>query len=178
MEKAGPITDPSDIEYIRANFIDIRTFAEHLGETVDSVFKRIEAGELPAPSYVFDDGTPYFPAHSHDLVCERDLFVLRALAEAKRKNLEYAEDDALRDWNAFMGGGFSVCLKRATPENIIKKETLMRRIDSLREALHDAVDELDELELPFSPVFDQIRFGLPPSRVRYITNIRERFPRA
>ncbi len=177
MAKSGPITDPSDIQYIRANFIDIRTFAKELGETADSAFKRIQAGELPRPSYVFEDGTAYFPAHPRDLVCERDVFVLRALAEAKRKNLDYGEEDALRDWDAFMGGGFSVCLKRATPENIIAKEALMRRIDWLREALHDAVDELDQLELPFSPIFDQTRFGLPPSRVRYITNIRERFPR-
>lgn len=42
--------------------------------------------------------------------------------------------------------------------------------------LHVAIDELDALLRPFAPS-DRIRFGGPVSRDRYVTALRERFPR-
>jgi hypothetical protein len=38
------------------------------------------------------------------------------------------------------------------------------------------VDELDSLERPFSPVYDRVRFGRPPTRDTHICDVRKTFP--
>jgi hypothetical protein len=78
-----------------------------------------------------------------------------------------------------------VCLKRATPENIVRKGWLVPRIEQLmrnprandavwRNKLSWMVDELDALERPFA-AYDRIRFGSPRSRDRLITAARRAY---
>jgi len=72
------------------------------------------------------------------------------------------------------------------PETIQRKEKLVKQItaalakpvpenDDWLESLHRWVDELDELEPPFT-AYDRLRFGGPISRDTCIDAVRKRFP--
>jgi hypothetical protein len=120
---------------------------------------------------------------------ERDpqRFRERFVCEARALGLHDAERSATEAWTEFLTGIYSVCLRRVTPENIARKQALITCIETLtaeprREdpqwiaRLREAVDELDSLERPFSPVYDRVRFGRPPTRDTHICDVRKTFP--
>ncbi len=114
----------------------------------------------------------------------RDAFFRRyaAAAAAEREPLEPVEDE----WEGYLSGEYGICLKKVSPETVVRKAALMRRIERLlakarpdssewRAGLREAVDELDALEREFAPS-DRVRFGGPVSRDRLITAVRDRYP--
>jgi hypothetical protein len=159
------VLTPEDVAYVTAHFVAL---------TDDRVRAEIAAGRLPKPAYVLPDGTEMV-APDHLALVERaggidalpDWFAARAPGE----------------WDDYLGGEYAVCLRTVAPETILRKGELMDAIDALLEEdppplapLHAAIDELDALLRPFAP-YDRIRFGGPVSRDRYVTALRERYPR-
>ena len=83
--------------------------------------------------------------------------------------------------------GQYVCLRDVLPETIQRKDELVEAItkavsepepqnDDWLQSLHRLVDELDQLEPPFT-TYDRLRFGGPVSRDTCIDTVRKRFPR-
>jgi Family of unknown function (DUF6058) len=181
----------ADLDYIRSNFVALDDLARDRGLPPEAIRREIVDGRLPKASYVLDDGTEMVPRDYLSLADEaggverlRHLFLSRytAAADRERQSLETAEDE----WAAYLSGEYGVCLRRVTPENVVRKSVLVQEIDGLlagpspsdarwRERLRHAVDELDDLEREFAP-YDRIRFGGPVSRDRLITAARERYP--
>lgn len=158
-----------DIAYIQEHFIRLED--------------RPDGG--PGPSYVLEDGTQYYPRDYGEL--ERDEARFKARLRAEMNAQGVSSLDADETWDAYLTGIYGVCLHAATPENIVRKSCLLQRIDDLTAAprehdnmwiaeLRQAVDALDLLERPFSPHYDRVRFGRPPTRDSHIAAVRERFP--
>jgi hypothetical protein len=171
----------ADIAYVRANYLSLEQACAGRPETPDEVRRLIADGRLPHPSYVLPDGAEMVPA---------DYFALAdaGRAEFERRFLAAGGDPSEVDaeWGYYLSGDYGVCLKEQTPENIVRKERLVTRIDALlgeprpddpgwRDQLRASVDELDALERPFAPEYDRARWGLS-SRDRCITAARDRFP--
>jgi hypothetical protein len=176
-----PAMTDADVAYIRANYLTLEQACTGRRETPDDVRRLIADGKLPHPSYVLPDGTEMVPA---------DYFALAdaGQVEFERRFLAAGGDPAEVDteWRYYLSGDYGVCLKKQTPENIVKKEQLVTLIDRLlsdpqpndsgwREQLRASVDELDALERPFAPEYDRARWGAS-SRDRCVTGPRERFP--
>jgi Family of unknown function (DUF6058) len=88
-------------------------------------------------------------------------------------------------WVEYLLGEYFVCLKRATPENIVQEGWLVPRVEQLmreprandpdwRNELNSMVEEFDALERPFA-AYDRIRFGSANSRERLITTARRSY---
>lgn len=138
----------------------------------------------PAPSYVLEDGTAYYSANYTRLECDEECFKRRLEAACTAESIPSL--DAAQEWDSYMQGTYGVCLRDATPENIARKAALIARIDALTaeprehdadwmQQLRQAVDALDALEMPFSPDYDRVRFGRPPTRDTHITAVRIRY---
>lgn len=171
MEGTSPfriLVDALDLEYARTEFRCIRR----------------PNPELPGPAYWDRDGNAYVPADYEAQETDFERFVTRALAEISRSGASYDVqwiDDA---WRAYWDGVYGICLRAATPENIVRKNVLIDRIESMlanheqgerwRTSLLQAVDELDALERPFC-AFDRRYFGRPVSRDTYIESVRRRY---
>jgi hypothetical protein len=180
----------ADVAYIRAGFVPLEELARAHGEEPDAVRARIEAGLLPKPAYVLDDGAEMVSRDYFDLVDSagglerlREHFLerYRDAAAAEPEELDPAEDE----WRAYLSGDYGVCLRKVTPENIARNSALVARIEALLAdpdpadpdwcgVLAGAVDELDALEREFAP-YDRVRWG-PVSRDRLITAVREAYP--
>jgi len=171
MKSLEEITDPHDIAYIQANFILLP--------------KNVPAG-LPQPAYVLADGRAYVAPDHLEQEADPERFVERFCHAATALGIDASEHLAREEWVAYTTGIYSVCLLQATPENIARKSAAIARIDALLVRpdpdspawiadLRGAVDELDRLERPFSPVYDRTRFGRPPTRDSYIRDVRARY---
>ncbi len=160
------LTD-ADIRYVREQFAPLERVCASAGRDPDEIRRAIADRRLPAPPYVLPDGTEMLPA---------DYFELPAPDEWPA---ELAEDR-----EAYLDGTYFVCLRRATPENIARKDELVDLLRaSLAEPRHDDeewlrslranVDELDALERPFSPDYDRgPRWDVPPTRDELIEEPR------
>jgi len=162
------LTDAGDLGYARSEFRRIRT----------------PSSELPAPAYWDRDGNAYVPEDYEAQETDVERFFARARAEILRLGAAYETqwiDDA---WKAYWDGVYGICLRSASPENIVRKNVLIDRIESMlaghdsgegwRASLLAAVDELDALERPFC-AFDRRYFGRPVSRDIYIDGVRRRY---
>lgn len=163
------LTDPQDLAYAR------------------SQFRRVDAVDpsLPRPAYQDEAGGAYVPHDYEAQETDRDRFFERLAAEADRCGLSLESVSLDDEWNAYWDGGYSLCLKSASPENIARKIWLMERITASIAppvttdaawvvSLENLVNELDALERPFCD-FDRAYFGGPVSRDRLITAVRERY---
>lgn len=161
---------PADVEYIEANFRRLVS----------------RPANKPAPSYALDDGRQFYPSNYFELATDEFDFKSRLAAACAREGVAPLDPD--ETWRTYMDGIYGVCLKRATPENIARKNALLQRIETLTAApdeanptwiaaLKHAVDALDELERPFSPHYDRARFGRPPTRDSHITGVRHKYPK-
>jgi Family of unknown function (DUF6058) len=178
----------ADLDYIRANYRSLAQLCLERGEGAEGVRALIRAGQLPAPSYVLPDGSDMVPEDYFLLVDEaggprrlRQEFERRyAAAGGVASELE-------DDWDGYIGGVYGVCLRRVSPETIVRKSELVNSIERLlanaapedaawQSRLRHEVRELDALERDFSPDYDRNRFGRPPSRDLLIAAAHERYP--
>jgi Family of unknown function (DUF6058) len=176
----APMT-AADVAYVRANYLTLDEACAGRAQTPDDVRALIAEGRLPQPSYMLPDGTEMVP---------RDYFVI---ADAGRQDFARrflgaggSAGTLEEEWRGYLSGAYGVCLKEQSPENIVRKDQLVRAIEGLLEdpkpadpawsdRLRRSVEELDQLERPFAPAYDRARWG-PSSRDRCITAPRERFP--
>jgi Family of unknown function (DUF6058) len=180
---------PADVAYVRANFVPLETCCVGRPHAVEEVRRLIDERLLPRPSYVLPDGTEMVPADYFHLADDagavdrlRPHFDARFLAAG-------GQPDVLEEeWNHYLSGVYGVCLRRVTPETIVRKGELMDSIEGLlaepraddedwRWRLRQEVDELDALERQFSPDYDRSdAFEQPPSRDRLVGAARARYP--
>ena len=139
----------ADIAYIEANFVALS-----------------ERPAGPGPSYVLDDGREFYPKDYQEQEVDEERFKARLMQEMERRGLSLDPD---AEWEAYLAGLYGVCLRAATPENIVRKEALLNRIDDLVDKLRIAVGSLDALEREFAPDYDRLRFGRPTTRDTHIT---------
>jgi len=161
----------ADVAYIQASYVTLESLCEGRSESADEVRRLIAARRLPAPSYVFEDGTGMFPAEYFDLVDQAggvaglgEHFAARHRAASLA---ERADPDRLAaDWQAYLEGTYGVCLRTVTPEAIVRKSVLVSSLCELlvlarpgspewRRALRAQVEELDTLEREFAPDYDR-----------------------
>ena len=178
-----------DIAYVRASFVPLTDLCAQRSTPLDEAVEAIEAGRLPASAYLLPDGTPMVAPDHFQLVDEAGgtgrlpaCFAERLLAAALRRR---ADVDAAAEWKAYLSGIYAVCLRQVTPENIVRKEQLVRELDAAlaapapedaawRRDLRIAVTELDALERPFAAC-DRERFEGRVSRLRCIDGARTRY---
>lgn len=167
MEAAVEFT-PDDLAYIEENFVCLEVRPEF----------------APQASYVLDDGAEFYPHDYFSQEMDEARFKARLHAEMHAQNITL---DPGETWEEYLTGIYGVCLQSVTPENIVRKAALLARIGALTAApdpqnatwiadLKRAVDALDALERPFSPHYDRVRFGRPPTRDTYIRDVRRRYP--
>ncbi len=178
-----------DVAYITANFASLAGLCDRRKIELRDARELIEAGRLPRPSYVLDDGTEMVPPdyfQLYDAAGEgeiEDLFRRRLNAKASDLGCPCTDAQLKEEWEAYLSGDYGVCLREVTPEAICAKGVHMTAIEELldRPSPHDRswlrrlarhVDALDELERPFAD-FDRVRWG-PVSRDRLITEVRKR----
>lgn len=163
------ITATADLTYVRANFLAIERVLE----------------AFPAPCYYDESGTAYVPRDYLLQETDRERFERRATTEIERLGATYDAAWIADAWDAYRNGLYNICLQDGSPENIVRKNWLVDRIESLLHApipeqrswvneLRKHVDELDALERHFCD-FDRTYFGGSVSRDRCITSVRERF---
>jgi hypothetical protein len=188
------VLSAADVRYIRTNFRTLEEGCAGRLESAAAVRELIAAGKLPRPTYVLDDGTEMVPPDYFALVDEAggaealgDWFREAYLVAAQLQGGLAREGEVDEEWAAYLSGEYGACLKRVTPETIVRKDRLVAAIEHLladprpedqswRERLRADVDELDALEREFA-AHDRERWG-PVSRDRLVTAPRERFPEA
>jgi len=186
METAAAVTHPKDVAYVCENFSTLEDLCATSPASADTVREEIRQGLRPAATYTFADGREFFPRDYLTSCIAPGAFVERLRTAAVRAEIQLSETGLEETTRDYLSGVYGVCLKRVTPENIVRKRVLIERIERLTadaqphriawlEALRDTVDELDELERPFSPYFDRVVFGRPPTRDSHIRDVRLRF---
>jgi hypothetical protein len=162
------LDEPDDLAYARAQYRVVRR----------------PNPELPAPAYWDRAGNAYVPYDYETQEADFERFCARANAEMRRRGVAYDGRWLNEAWTLYWDGMYGICLKRATPENIVAKNAAIDRIAALLEkveerdgwhrALMAAVDELDAMERPFCG-FDRRYFGRPVSRDTYVDAVRRRY---
>jgi len=178
----------ADIAYVRANFRPLDAVCREHGERLDEVRDLIRARRLPAPSYIFPDGSEMVPADYFALVDEAGgPDRLREDFDRRHRSAGGASAELEEDWNGYIDGIYAICLRSVSPETIVRKTELVEAIGALldhpapddaewRSGLRRQVDELDALERDFSPDYDRHQFGRPPTRDLLIKASHERYP--
>jgi hypothetical protein len=174
----------ADDRYVDEYYAPLNEICAARSVDPDEIRGHILAGRLPLPSYLRSDGTE---------MVHRDYLSLAEQAGGVERLRAWflaqpwsSASEAQEEWQEYAGGQY-VCLKSVTPANIRRKGQLVEAIraavaapepDSAdwRAGLHALVDELDELEPPFTG-YDVLRFDGPSSRTLCIDQVRERFPR-
>ena len=176
-----PMTPEDDI-YVNKWYVPLEALAEQTGIHASELRRLMLANRLPLPSYIRSDGTQ---------MVARDLLELPRRAGGYDQLPEWfghqfrSGGDAIREWDGYLRGHF-VCLRDVLPETMQRKDELVKAItaavskpepqnDDWLELLHCLVDELDQLEPPFTR-YDRLRFGGPISRDTCIDAVRARFP--
>jgi hypothetical protein len=178
-----PMTAEDDA-YVSTYFASLSSVAAARSITADDVRTSMLAGLVPLPSYLRSDGTEMVHA---DLLSLGD--VAGGLAELPAWFQAQFDDQAVgkEEWASYLSGQY-VCLWTVSPRTIQRKGVLTARIASLLGSpeplspawlafLHETVDELDELEPPFTR-YDRLRFGGPVSRDTMIDAVRRDYPKA
>jgi hypothetical protein len=177
-----PMTAEDDA-YASEWYVELEALAEMADIPASELRRLMLADRLPLPSYIRSDGAQ---------MVARDLLELPRRAGGYEHLPEWfgqqfqSGRDAIREWDGYLRGHY-VCLRDVLPETIRRKDELVKAItatlakpepenDDWLEALHRLVDELDELEPPFT-AYDRLRFGGPISRDTCINAVRARFPR-
>src|SRR5438876_3992838 len=177
-----PMTAEDD-SYVTEWYIPLEALAQRAGVDASELRRLMLANRLPLPSYIRSDGAQ---------MVARDLLELPRRAGGYEQLPEWfgqqfqSGRDAIREWDGYLRGHY-VCLRDVLPETIQRKEELVKAItaalakpepenDDWLESLHRLVDELDELEPPFT-AYDRLRFRGSISRDTCINAVRARFPR-
>jgi hypothetical protein len=189
MEAIAPdcVSDARDRAYVLDHFVKLEAACRSAGRDFQRTLREIALGRLPGPAYVLDE-IPYVPSDYFFAEFDRERFIARYTAACRMLGLRCTPAEAEETWGQFLTGIYGVCLRNVTPENIARKHAAIAQIDGLISVprphdsqwiarLQEAVDDLDALERPFSPVFDRRRFGRPPTRDSHVNSIRDRFLR-
>jgi hypothetical protein len=174
----------SDLTYIAAEYRTMAELCAGRSTGAAQVEALVDAGRLPAATYVLPSGERRYPPDYFALV---DEFGVEALADGFRERFLAAggtPDEAEDDWQDYLSGGFGVCLRAVTPESMVAKTRLIARIEELAgasapddpawcDAVRTAVGELDSLLRPFTD-YDRERWG-DTSRDRHITRVRAKW---
>ena len=181
--------DADDVSYVRREFVPLREACIREGLPLARVREMVGEKRLPLPPYVLPEGTEMVPDEYFDLMHQagsdksmQEHFLDRFTSAASEHGDPASLEEATEGWADYLSGEYFVCLKRATPENIVRKGWLVARIEQLldvprkgdpawREELVSMVNELDDLERLFA-AYDRDRFGAPSSRDRLITAVR------
>lgn len=184
----------ADVRYITANFRPLEAICHGRSMSPEQVREAISAAKLPRATYVLEGGTEMFPPDYLELVYAAGgvdqlpfHFEARYVAEAELQGGLVSGEETAEEWATYLSGEYGACLREVTPENIVRKDRLVRAIERLldepapenpdwRDELQRSVDELDTLEREFAP-YDRVRWG-KVSRDRLITAVRERYPEA
>jgi hypothetical protein len=170
----------ADLEYVRANYLTLADACQGRPETPADVHRLAYRRLLPGPAYVAPDGTEYVP---------RDYFALADEAGGPARLEAWFRERVgdIEEWDAYLTGLYAVCLRDVRPATILRKSALVESLrallaeprpddDEWRQRLRTEVDELDELERPFSPDLDRVRFGKPPTRDELVEGPRRSYP--
>ena len=177
-----PMTQEDD-SYASQWYIELEALAETAGIAASQIRRLMLANRLPLPSYIRSDGKQ---------MVARDLLELPRRAGGYEQLPEWfgqqfeSARDAIREWDGYLRGQY-VCLRDVLPETIQRKDKLVKAItkaiatpepqnEEWLASLHRLVDELDDLEPPFT-AYDRLRFAGPISRDTCINAVRARFPR-
>lgn len=182
------VTRPDDIQYVRTNYLTLGELCRDRGVDEHLVRQQIAAGQVPRATYVLADGTEYFPAEYFDQVVDRDGFAARVRAAAQTYGMTFDDSSIDELHETLLEGTFGVCLKRALPEEIVRKQYLVNEIEGLiaeprpsdeqwLTILRKQVDALDDLERPFAAIDRQRSFAVDGtvSRDRLVTAVRKRY---
>jgi len=184
-----------DDRYIRENFVPLDDVAAAWPGGPEQLRAEITAGRLPQPAYRLDDGTDMVAADYLDPVNQagsvdklRDWFDRQYVGAAQR--FDVAGDPATieEQWQGYLTGGYSVCLRHAGPASIAEKDRRITDIERLladphpsdpswQGHLREAVDGLAAIERQFA-ILDPARWGTPMSGSWYGTFLRALFPAA
>ncbi|MFB8236675.1 DUF6058 family natural product biosynthesis protein [Kitasatospora purpeofusca] len=175
-----PMTEADDA-YVDRHFAPLEPLCARHGRDPDEVRGHMLAGRLPLPGYLRSDGTEMVAPDLLELVDEAG--GLAKLPDWFRGHWEDREEGA-EEYESYLSGQ-NVCLHRLHPVTMRRKAELVRGItealgrpaDGLPDlaALHAMVDELDDLEPPFT-AYDRLRFGGPVSRDTCIDAVRRDHP--
>lgn len=165
------LTD-ADVRYVQDQFVPLGELCRRAGHDVEAVRRLIEARSLPAPPY---PGLEYVPEDYFDL------------PDADGFAAAYDGPDPAENLAGYLDGTYFVCLREATPANVVRKGELVDAArallavplpddESWGRTLRATVAELDALERPFSPNYDRERFDRPPTRDELIEAPRRRWP--
>lgn len=188
-----PLLSLADKTYIKSNFYKLEELCLGRPRTAAEYRSLIREQLLPLPTYLVD-GIEMYPA---DFFVFPDSagtpgaqmkaeFFARYRRSAESYHDRVSEERLAEEYAGYLSGEYGVCLRWVTPETIYLKEHIMTRISELlgdpkpadarwSGALRTWVNRLDSMEREFAPC-DTERFGVLPSRVRYIDQVRERFP--
>ncbi len=177
----------ADLTYIRGNYFTLEELCAGREETPVVVRKLIRDRVLPAPPYVLEDGAEMLPADCFVLVDQAGgAKRLRGHFELRHRVAGGDPAELEEDWDAYLNGVYSVCLRQTSPEAMVRKSELVASLTELlddprpengdwRMRLRREAWELDELERQFSPDYDRSeRFGESPSRDRLVAAARDR----
>ncbi|MBV8102296.1 MAG: hypothetical protein JOZ31_24390 [Verrucomicrobia bacterium] len=188
-----PPLSPADKIYIRGNFHTLEELCVSRPNQPEDCRSQIRAGLLPLPTYAVDGVEMYpadffvFPDSAGGLGDRlKKQFFARYQRMAESYGQEIPEAQIAEEFASYLSGEYGVCLRWVTPETIFLKGLAMGKIDELLSepnpgdiqwsaALRVWVNRLEAMEREFAPC-DTARFGSLPSRVRYIDNVRAKFP--
>lgn len=186
MNTAALVSHPKDIEYVTENFETLETLCRTAGVDEAAIRAEIAAGSRPRAAYTLADGREFFARDYLSQCSDPDEFGSRTVAAAERESITLSDAELNEEWRSYLSGIYSVCLNEVTPENIMRKRVLLERIEKLIaapreydagwfETLRASVNALDALERPFSPYYDRVVFGRPPTRDSHIRDVKLRF---
>jgi Family of unknown function (DUF6058) len=156
-EENGHKFSKADREYIRGHFITIEEFGSRTNVPVSVVHSDVLQRLFPKPTYIFDDGTEWYPPGYVSLMkyalrantTFAAAFKMRtreALKKLKNHNPEHfevaiAEERSRSDgsleaiaeemWNDYYTGEYGACLKNPVCGTIIRKALLVNDISKL-----------------------------------------------
>lgn len=179
----------ADLAHVEAEFRTLDQLCAGRPEAPEAVHGLIDAGRLPAASYVLPDGRELFAPDYFDVVDAaggpdglRDHFVQQHRAASSALGLTGIDPE--EDWRRYLSGEHGATLVELTPEAMVEKAALVTQLDTLvaepapddagwRAKVAGAVDDLDELLRPVTD-YDRQRWG-STTRDSHVTSIRSRF---
>lgn len=128
----------ADVSYVEANFVSLEEVCAERLDTLAELRALMEAQRLPMPSYILDDGREMVPPDYFALIDEaggvdslRERFGRRYTDAALAHGEPVSEAQVEKEWSRYLVGEYGVCLRKVTPENIFRKEWLVRRAEEL-----------------------------------------------